>query len=276
MLTSRARPSFVWRTVSWSAMTCPAKIRSWISEYSCLYCSRRWGNGFPMDSYSVQPNIVSNALFVRSMRPGEHPVARLGEVLGVPEGMLEVTESDLEGELDAPAKAIAVLVDRAEGVSVLIVIDQLEEVFTLAKSDERSRFLAALVALRTMPGCAVVLTLRADFFGDLMESPLWTDQHRCSRIEVSPLRGEKLCTAIARPATDDAERAAPSVADRLLRHYDRVDDVNHAVGLEHVRLRHHRHPALLVLQHHLVAVHHGPQRAAASVAPRCSWPRAPC
>jgi hypothetical protein len=53
---------------------------------------------------------------------------------------------------------------------VLLVIDQLEELFTLASARERDAFLAALRALRAERRCAVVVTLRADFFGALMES----------------------------------------------------------------------------------------------------------
>src|SRR6185295_17656276 len=96
---------------------------------------------------------------VRTMRPGEHPAARLGELL------------EISGpELAAPANAVAALLaGRAVSSSVLIVIDQLEELFTLATPGEREQFLIALGALRDEPRCAVIFTLRADFYGDFME-----------------------------------------------------------------------------------------------------------
>jgi hypothetical protein len=146
---------------------------------------------------------------VRSMRPGEHPAARLGK-------LLEVSER----ELTAPADAVAALLGRrARGASVLIVIDQLEELFTLAAPGERDRFLRALRALRGEPRCVIIFALRADFFGAFMESPLWTDRRgRISRIEVGPLRGEALREAIARPARDlgvdvEAELVGQLLAD---------------------------------------------------------------
>src|SRR6185295_10011939 len=82
--------------------------------------------------------------------------------------------------------------------------------------DERSGFLATLVALRDAPRYAVVFTLRADFFGDFMDSPLWTDQRSFSDIQVGPLRGDKLRAAIARPATDVGVAVEPELIERLL------------------------------------------------------------
>jgi hypothetical protein len=77
--------------------------------------------------------------------------------------------------------------------------------FTVASAGERDAFLAALRALRAERRCAVIVTLRADFFGALMESSLWPESRgrdQLSRIEVSPLRGQALRDAIAAPAHD--------------------------------------------------------------------------
>ncbi len=144
---------------------------------------------------------------VRWMRPGERPTARLGEVL-------EATET----ELTRPANAVtALLADRAPDVSLLIVIDQLEELFTLAGAGEREQLLITLRVLRTEPRCVVVFTLRADFFGAFMESALWTDRRGpISRIEVGPLRGDALREVIVRPARDLGMVVEPELVERLL------------------------------------------------------------
>jgi serine phosphatase RsbU (regulator of sigma subunit) len=141
---------------------------------------------------------------VRSMRPGENPAARLRELL--------------ELSVDAPACSVATLVSRhAPDTSVLIVVDQLEEVFTLAGAAERKQFLTLLTALRNERRCVVVFTLRADFYGDFMESPLWTDRcGRISHIEVGPLRGAALREAIARPASDLGVVVQSDLIERLL------------------------------------------------------------
>src|SRR5262249_25448877 len=144
---------------------------------------------------------------VRSMRPGEDPTARLAE-------LLEVRDRTLAAPVDAIA---ALLANRASSATVLIVIDQLEELFTLAPPDKRERFLSALEALRAVPRCTIVYLLRADFFGAFMESPLWTQGRRqTTLIEVGPLRGEALRDAIVRPANTFGVTVAPDLIRQLL------------------------------------------------------------
>jgi hypothetical protein len=128
---------------------------------------------------------------VRELRPGERPAERLGEAL-------EVRDAE---PLVVSDRVAALLAHRAAGALLLVVVDQLEELFTLASAAERAAFLAALRALRAEPRCAVVFTLRGDFFGALMESDLRAERRgQLSRIEVSPLRGEALAESIAEPA----------------------------------------------------------------------------
>jgi hypothetical protein len=74
----------------------------------------------------------------------------------------------------------------------LVVIDQLEELFTLASASERDAFLAALRALRAERRCVVIVTLRADFFGALMESPLWPERGR----DKLSCRGPRLMSSV--------------------------------------------------------------------------------
>lgn len=126
---------------------------------------------------------------IRSMRPGENPATQLGELLAHAEG----------------------------DSSVLIVIDQLEELFTLATADEQKRFLAMIATLRAERRCVVIFSLRADFYGDFMESPLWTENlGRLSRIEVGPLRGAPLRDVIAQPARNLGVAVEPDLVERLL------------------------------------------------------------
>ncbi len=144
------------------------------------------------------------AFAVRSMRPGEEPTGRLGGLL--------------EGDVAAPAAAASALLARhAPGAQLLLVIDQLEELFTLAPAGERDAFLAALRGLRAEPRCVLVLTLRADFYGALMESPLWQDlAGRICRIDVAPLRGAALRAAIEEPARELGVHFEPELLERLV------------------------------------------------------------
>jgi WD40 repeat protein len=144
---------------------------------------------------------------VRELRPGEQPAARLGHVLEVPAG----------AALAIADRVSALLAHRGPSASLLIVVDQLEELFTLATADERATFLGELSALRAERRCAVVFTLRADFFGALMESALWAERRgQLSRIEVSPLHGESLREAIAAPASSVGVTVEPELIERLV------------------------------------------------------------
>jgi hypothetical protein len=147
---------------------------------------------------------VLGSFVVRTMRPSEHPTLRVREVLEAS-----------DGEFGTLRNAIAALLAyRATGASVLIVIDQLEELFTLVTTEERAAFLTLLQQLRAEPRCVVISTLRADFYGELMNSPLWRD--RLPHIDVGALSREALREAIVQPARDLGVTVEPALVERLL------------------------------------------------------------
>jgi hypothetical protein len=144
---------------------------------------------------------------VRELRPGDRPLSRLRQALDAPPGE----------PLAAAERVAALLVHRAPGTSVLIIVDQLEELFTQASAGERTAFLDAVGAMRTELRCVVIFTLRADFSEALMESPLWPERPaQISRVDVSPLRGKGLCCAIAAPAEGVGVAVQPELIERLV------------------------------------------------------------
>ena len=88
-----------------------------------------------------------------------------------------------------------------ERIQILIQTLSRLPLFTGLEPGQVRRFIAALQALRTPENCALVLTLRADFYPDLMTSLLWPVD-ASQRVEVAPLRGEALSEAIRKPAAD--------------------------------------------------------------------------
>jgi WD40 repeat protein len=94
-------------------------------------------------------------------------------------------------------------------------VDQLEEVFAQAPTAGRTAFLAALRSLQELDRCAVVATMRADFYPELMSSELWPVDP-VERVEVTPLRGEALRQAVERPALDVGVHLEPGLTERLL------------------------------------------------------------
>lgn len=142
---------------------------------------------------------------IREMRPGPRPLEVLAQVLERADDDAPFAYETVQDLLEAhpPAKRL------------LLLVDQFEEVFTQAEREEGARFIAALQGLRAPENCALVLTLRADFYPDLMESYLWPVDPS-QRVEVAPLRGAALREAIERPAENVGVKLEKSLVERLL------------------------------------------------------------
>jgi energy-coupling factor transporter ATP-binding protein EcfA2 len=143
---------------------------------------------------------------IATVRPGATPLAALATTLGA--------------NLAVPGQTWASRVDdllaRSPSTTrLLLIVDQLEELFTLASKADQSGFIAALEALRQGDGCVLVLTMRADFYPDLMNSALWP-LTAGQRLEIAPLRSEALREALARPAERLGVRIEPELIERLL------------------------------------------------------------
>ena len=143
----------------------------------------------------------------RHVRPGEGAMIRQREELEVPGGK-ELVVSD---------RVAALLEHRAADALLLIIVDELDELFLLASRDERKGFLAAMRELRANPRCAVVFALGAEFLGDLLESDLWTDRNGVvPRVWLPTLCGEALRDAIAMPALAAGVTVEPALIEALI------------------------------------------------------------
>lgn len=138
---------------------------------------------------------------VRTLRPGLHPLDELRRALG--------------SDPASPEKAVSAALAGSSGAEhLLVVIDQFEEIFTVARGDT-GPFQEAVQRLATVPGCLVVLTVRADFYPELMMAPLWL-AIRGHRLEVLPLDERGLREAILRPARDVGVRIEQTLVERLV------------------------------------------------------------
>jgi WD40 repeat protein len=140
---------------------------------------------------------------VLSFRPGTTPVEDLARILGGPPG--------------DPAAAVArSLAAEPPAQRLLLIVDQFEELFSQVKeSTTRDSFIGHLKALRADPRCTVILTMRADFYGDLMNSPFWPID-KSQLVEVAALRGESLRQAIVKPAEAVGVYLEDGLVERLL------------------------------------------------------------
>lgn len=130
--------------------------------------------------------------------------------------------------LEALAEALAATQAAVRaGHSVLLVVDQLEEVFARpAAVVDFWRALEAVVsrdvdardsAPRPVVRCA--LTVRADFYPQLMGSPLWPVV-RDRRLELVPMSGRSLARAVLAPAEAVGVYVASPLVERLVEDAD--------------------------------------------------------
>ena len=125
------------------------------------------------------------------MRPGEHPPAMLRQ---------------------ATAEA-------EHGSRLLIAVDQFEETFTLCRdASERAEFLGALAAVAKRPAqdTAVVLAVRADFYGRCAEHPELASLLGDNQLLVGAMRRDELRRAIEMPAERAGLDVEPELVDALL------------------------------------------------------------
>lgn len=147
---------------------------------------------------------------IKEMRPGTEPLTTLGQTL----------QGWVDGSTWRPLERAGVAaLDR-----VLLVVDQFEETFTFADPAQVRPFQDALLALINAPKFYVVITVRADFYVDLMNSPLWSQVSK-RRLEVLPLKADGLREAIVNPATNSGVYIEEALVAQLL------DDANEEPGV---------------------------------------------
>jgi WD40 repeat protein/class 3 adenylate cyclase/energy-coupling factor transporter ATP-binding protein EcfA2 len=145
----------------------------------------------------------SERWYVVEMFPGAYPLEELEAALlraadSAPAGLLEQLEQDERGLLRAVKRLLAD--DQSE---LMLVVDQLEEAFTLVEDEaRRTQFLALLERAVTDPHARlrVVVTLRADFYDRPLLYSGFAELLRDYVEAVVPLRAEEFERAIAGPA----------------------------------------------------------------------------
>ena len=100
---------------------------------------------------------------------------------------------------------------------LLIAVDQFEEAFTLCRdASERAGFLRGLVAAAMQQDAAVVLALRADFYGRCAEDPELASLLGDNQLLVGAMRRDELRRAIEMPAERAGLEVEPELVDALL------------------------------------------------------------
>ena len=153
------------------------------------------------------PQLRQSSLFaaihwtILTLRPGPRPMEALQSLLNLDPAEPEAALQQL------------LSVQGPQG-RLLLIIDQFEEVFSLA-GESSEAFQQCLQSLLGLKDLYLVITVRADFYAELMRSPLW-NEIQASRFEITPLDDSGLREAIERPAEMVGVFVEPALVERLI------------------------------------------------------------
>ena len=170
---------------------------------------------------AIRKNAVAGTAewLIAQMVPGGHPFAELEAAL-------------LRTRIDGPDSLATQLGDKDQGIlraalcvlpgddtRLLLVIDQLEELFTLVDDrDVQRRFLDGLLVVVDDPHgrVTVVVTLRADFYDRPLLHPAFGARLGEALVNVTPLSAHELEEAASVPAAMSGVSIEPSMLGRLI------------------------------------------------------------
>lgn len=154
---------------------------------------------------------------VTFMRPGPDPFASLTRAL---EAVAVSTSVDLGAVLSGSDDGLDRVVDEVlqEGMRLLLIIDQFEELYTASTDvDLQERFLRLLTQAVTGPGLLhVVITLRADFYDRPLELPDFARVFTDSVVTVGSMGPSELESAITGPAEKVGVEVEPALLGTLV------------------------------------------------------------
>jgi WD40 repeat protein/DNA-binding SARP family transcriptional activator/class 3 adenylate cyclase len=156
-------------------------------------------------------------LIIAEMLPGAHPVEELAAAL------LRIAVRQVSGLntlLDSGSRGLLEAVDLVapHGTEVVLVVDQFEEVFTLAGQRERELFLESLRVATADPESRlrVIVTLRADFYDRPLIYPRFGELLAARTETVPPLTPDELEQAIRGPGERTGVRCEPGLVAEMI------------------------------------------------------------
>ncbi len=99
----------------------------------------------------------------------------------------------------------------------LLIIDQFEELYTLCSEEDRQPFLDLLLnAVNFAPAFTLLITLRADFYGQALSDRGFSDALQAGGYNLGPMNAAELERAIAQPAAKQQVKLEPGLTQTLI------------------------------------------------------------
>ena len=147
---------------------------------------------------------------VTQMGPALQPVERLKQVRAMATGLQD-------GSLPI-GDVLAEVRSQQPGLSrLLLIFDQFEEAFTLCSDDAlRRTFLQTLLTAANTPWLTVLFTLRADFYGRVLEDEPFGRRVDAGLVNVLPMTAAERRAAIEQPAINAGRRFEEGLVQGIL------------------------------------------------------------
>lgn len=172
--------------------------------------------------------------------PGNRPFHRLAAALiplwepdiGKTDQLIKAEELGghlLKGEVSLEAAVALALREGDEAAAndlavadrLLVVVDQFEELFTLTPEDQRATFVTALLGAARSESVTILLTLRADFYGQAISlSGEMSDKIEQGIVNIGPMERKDLRSCIEEPARYVGLGFEPNLVELILDHVE--------------------------------------------------------
>ncbi len=164
---------------------------------------------------------TSEQWWVKSFRPGAHALEALARrLVDIGTDKEKATEQlEIEGMLHQGVEGFVYWVRSRPEPMVVLVVDQFEELFTLALAEDRERFLNLVLGAveYAQDRFKLVITLRADFIASCLEVPALAKALQQSSVLVPPrLSEDDYRRVIVKPAEQVGLKVEPELVEVLL------------------------------------------------------------
>jgi DNA-binding SARP family transcriptional activator len=160
----------------------------------------------------------SEAWLVTELVPGREPFDSLAAAL---ERIATADVADVVGRLTTSFQSLSDVVDQLvpPGAGVVIVIDQLEELFTQTVDDAERRAFLRMIAGAAQDAASdlrLVVTLRADYFDRPLSYPGFGDAIRGRTVALGAMSAPELSDAVRLPAAAVGVVIEPALVERIV------------------------------------------------------------
>jgi hypothetical protein len=175
--------------------------------------------------HALETGAIKRRTFKRLiLTPGKHPVMALASALGEisPTPPDALTLKQYSTEIRKEPQMLHLQADAKLGPSkqnaLVVLVDQFEQVFSCDEEQDRKAFIDTLLYAASQPSPAVyvILTVRADFYGDCSRYPDLAASLSQSQVLLGAMLRDQLRDAIEKPAAMAGGRVEPALTVALL------------------------------------------------------------